>query len=139
MLPYRSLFWATALAAALGGQAFADGHNLPIKGPHTQATPPPAGTSFTAVVGANGNLVRGSGATAASQPEGKGTYEVDFESDVTGCAYVATLGQTGSKGEADPGDVTVVGRAGNPAGIFVETANVQGALKNRAFQIDVGC
>ena len=65
--------------------------------------------------------------------------EVDFSADVTGCAYVATLGQTGSNGTAVPGLITVVGRSGMPNGVFVETGDRHGHEKNRSFQIDVGC
>jgi hypothetical protein len=130
---------AAVLLAMLGTPAVADGYNRPVEGQRALVAPPPAGTSYTAVVGATGRLIRGSGATSASQPEGTGTYEVDFESDVTGCAYVATLGQTGSKGQADPGMITVVGRSGNSAGIYITTGNIHGAHKNRSFHVDVGC
>ena len=138
MLPYRSLSVAGIFIAVLCGQALADGHNLPSGTLH-QIAPPPAGTSFTAVVSANGRLIRGSGATAASQPEGKGTYEVDFGADVTGCAYVATIGEPGSKLVAPAADITVVGRSGIPEGVFVETADNGGLAKNFPFHIDVGC
>jgi|SRR6185437_8401151 len=130
---------ASALYAMLVTPALAGGHNLPITAPQNAQFPPSGHKSFAAVVSAAGHLVRGSGATAASQPEGTGTYEVDFSSDVTGCAYVATLGQTGSKGTADPGMITVVGRSGVPNAIFVTTGDRHGRDKNRSFQVDVGC
>jgi hypothetical protein len=139
MVQPRGLTLAVVLVAVLGGPAIAGGHNLPIKGPDRAPPPGAAHQSFTAVVNAKGHLVRGAGATGASQPEGKGTYEVDFDSDITGCAYVATLGQTGSTGTAAAGDITVVGRSGVPSGLFVETADTLGHLKNRAFHVDVGC
>ena len=129
---------AAALTAMLATQAFAGGHNLPIKSPHHAQVPKSGHKSYTAVVSADGILVRGS-ATAASQPEGTGTYEVDFAVDVTGCAYVATLGQTGSRGTADPGMLTVVGRSGMPNAIFVTTGDLLGNDTNRSFQVDVGC
>jgi len=131
---------AVSLVAAFGGQAAAGGHNLPLL--NAPARPSPPGTlhrSFTAVVSAGGHLVRGNGAVAASQPEGQGTYEVDFETDVTACAYVATLGQTGSNGLSLPGDITVVGRSGTPSAIFVTTGDNKGRNRNRSFQVDVGC
>lgn len=139
MLSYPRFALAAALVAIFATEALAGGHNLPIRAQHDTRIPPPAHRSFTAVVSAKGTLVRGSGATAASQPEGKGTYEVDFSADVTGCAYVATLGQTGSRGTADPGMITVVGRSGVPNGIFVETGDRLGNDKDRSFQVDVGC
>jgi hypothetical protein len=130
---------AAAVMTMLATQAFASGHNLPVKAAPRAQAPQSDHKSYTAAVGAKGKLVRGSGATAASQPEGTGTYEVDFAADVSGCAYVATLGQTGSRGTADPGMITVVGRSGVPNGIFVTTGDLQGNDKNRSFQVDVGC
>jgi hypothetical protein len=91
------------------------------------------------VVKADGVLKRGSGVVSASQPEGTGTYEVDFAADVTGCAFVATVGEPASNGTAPASDITVVSRSGVPEGVFVETANIHGVLKNRSFHIDVGC
>ncbi|HEX4860202.1 MAG TPA: hypothetical protein VFV07_03130, partial [Rhizomicrobium sp.] len=78
-------------------------------------------------------------ATAASQPEGTGTYEVDFVSDVTNCAYVATIGEPSSKGSEPAAFITVVGRSGVGSAIFVETYARNGSLKNLPFQVDVGC
>jgi hypothetical protein len=139
MLRHSHAALAAALTAMLATQALAGGHNLPVKAVHRAQAPQSDHKSYTAVVGAKGKLVRGSGATAASQPEGTGTYEVDFAADVSACAYVATLGQTGSKGTADPGMITVVGRSGVSNGIFVTTGDLQGQEKNRSFQVDVGC
>jgi hypothetical protein len=135
----RTLLLAMALAVASAAPAFAGGHNLAMKALREPPGPPPAGTSFTAVVKSPGVLVRGSGAVSASQPEGTGTYEVDFAADVTGCTYVATIGEPGSNGTQPAGDITVVGRSGVPEGIFVETADIHGRLKNRPFHVDVGC
>ena len=135
----RCLFVMAALAALCAAQAQAGGHNLPSKKRQVSPGPPPLGTSFTAVVKGSGELVRGSGAVAASQPEGVGTYEVEFTADVTNCVYVATLGEPGNNGPAPPGDITVVGRSGDAEGVFVQTGDIHGNLKNRAFHIDVGC
>jgi hypothetical protein len=139
----RCLSLATALTALCAGQAtaqaIAGGHNLPTKNIHAPAGLPPIGVSLTAVVKANGDLVRGDGVVSSSQPEGTGTYQVDFTANVTNCVYVATLGEPGTSGTAPPGDITVVGRSGDPQGVFVQTANINGTLKNRAFHIDVGC
>ncbi|HTT99529.1 MAG TPA: hypothetical protein VMF58_15885 [Rhizomicrobium sp.] len=96
-------------------------------------------TSYSAVVSASGKLIRGDGATAASQPDGTGTFEVDFATNVTQCAYVATIGKTGSKGSEPAGFITVVGRSGNANGIYVETFAHNGKLKSASFHVDVGC
>ena len=71
--------------------------------------------------------------------EGTGSTEVDFAGDVTGCAYVATVGETGSDGAEPAAFITVVGRSGVPQGVFVETFSLKGRLKNLPFHIDVGC
>lgn len=142
MYLHRSLGLALALAAAAVSAATAGPiHNAPSKITYKTAPPPPGfpPTSYTAVVNKNGNLVRGLGATGASQPEGIGTYEVDFAVDVTHCAYVATVGETGGSGSEPPAFITVVGRSGTPNGIFVETFAPSGKLKNFPFHVDVGC
>jgi hypothetical protein len=135
----RCLSVAAALAAICITQAIAGGHNLPVGNPHAPAGLPPAGVSFTAVVKANGTLVRGFGAVSVSQPEGAGSYQVDFTADVTNCAYVVTLGDPGNNAPPAPGDVTVAGRNGDPEGLFIQTADIHGTLENRAFHLDVGC
>jgi len=141
MYLHRSLPLAMVLAAAMGSLAMAGPvHNAPSKITYkTAPPPPPAGISYTAVVNIKGNLVRGSGATAAMRAEGTGSTEVDFAGDVTGCAYVATVGETGSDGAEPAAFITVVGRSGVPQGVFVETFSLKGKLKNLPFHIDVGC
>ncbi|SRR5579862_1083739 len=126
------------LLAAVPAVAAAPAHNAPSK-TTVHGAPGILAISYTAVVNSAGKLVRGSGATAASQPEGPGTYEVDFTNDVTNCAYVATIGEPGSKGSEPAAYVTVVGRSGVGNGIFVETYAHNGSLKNLPFQVDVGC
>ena len=140
MYLHRSLPLAAVLAAAVASLAAAGPlHNAPAKITYKSAPPPDAGTTFTAVVAANGKLVRGSGATAALQAEGKGTYEVDFTNDVTGCAYVATVGEPGSDGGEPASFITVVGRSGVPQGIFVETLSSKCKDQNLPFHVDVNC
>jgi len=129
---------AIVLAAGLPAFAAAPVHNAPSK-VTIHSAPGAPNTSFTAVVKATGELVRGVGATAASQPEGTGTYEVDFTNDVTSCSYVATVGQPKSTGSQPAAFITVVGRSGVPNGIFVETFARNGKLKNLPFHVDVGC
>jgi hypothetical protein len=140
MYLHRSLPLALVLAAAAASLATAGTpHNAPSKITYMSAPPATAGSSFTAVVGANGKLVRGSGATAAKQAEGKGTYEVDFTNDVTGCAYVATVGETGSSGGEPASFVIVAGRSGVPQGVYVETLSIKGKEQNLPFHLDVNC
>jgi len=124
---------------ALSAAAASSNHNTVPSGKLRGVPPAPGSTSFTAVIAANGQFKRGNGVTAVSQPDGKGTYEVDFTNDVTGCAYVATIGQTTSAGFQPAGFITVVGRSGTPQGVYVETQTLGGKLKNFPFHLDVGC
>lgn len=133
----RSLLLGLGLAAVLGAPAGA-GPNAP-SGVHKVAPPGVAHTSFTAVVTANGTLKRGIGAVGASIPEGKGTYEVHFTNDITQCAYVVTIGEPDASGSQPAAAATVVGRSGDPTGIFIEIFDPSGAPQKLPFHVDVGC
>jgi len=91
-----------------------------------------------AVVNSNGSLARGAGVSTSSQPFGTGTYQVNFNRDVTQCAYTATLGNPGD-GNPPRGFIIVAARAGEPSGIYLETRNLLDALENRSFHLDVSC
>jgi len=104
----------------------------------TAAGMPPTAQSFYAVVGNTGGLVRGFEATGAHQLT-TGTYQVDFAQNITGCAYLGTIGLTGSLGASAPGEITVVGRAGDANGVFVQTFNSAGALTNLSFHLGILC
>lgn len=80
-------------------------------------------TQKYAVVDSIGTLVRGANANSASRLT-TGTYVVTFDADVTGCAHNATVGQPGSVGASPPGLVTVAGRSGSAAGVFVQTYEI---------------
>ena len=95
------------------------------------------GTLF-AVVDANGTLARGRRAVSATRL-GTGAYEVVFRRDVRRCAYVATIGLSGSAGSSLPGEITVVGRAGNDRGVFVTTHSSGGASADLGFHLTVHC
>jgi hypothetical protein len=72
----------------------------------------------------DGALVRGSGVTSSTKTS-TGTYSVVFNRNVTGCAYVGSLG-TASLGSPPPG-------------IFVKTRNPAGADTDSAFDVAVFC
>jgi hypothetical protein len=99
------------------------------------------GQNNFAVVDVNGNLVR-SGSSAgpvsvAPHTAGTGLYEVDFSKDVSGCAYVATLGDGGT---ATPpvGFVGVTG-ATNPDGVTLQTSDSTGTATDEPFHLSVSC
>ena len=93
------------------------------------------GTRY-AVVNANGTLARGRKAVAATRLA-TGAYEVVFHRDVRKCAYVGTIGLSGSAGSSLPGEITVVGRAGNDRGVFVTTHSSGGASADLGFHLAV--
>jgi hypothetical protein len=91
-----------------------------------------------AVIGPTGSVVRGDGVVTAAQ-NSTGAYNVVFNEDVAGCAFLATLGTVGSSGFAGPGVATVAGAHGVPNGVFVSTYNATGATTNSSFDLAVVC
>lgn len=138
MLRSTSLALAALVAVALGASAGPAGVN---NGPAVTPTKTDGvlHTTLTAVVTANGTLKRGVGAVLAAQPEGKGTYVVSFDTNITNCAYVVTIGETDSNGSQDAAVATVVGRSGDDHGVFIDIYDANGAEKNAPFHLDVGC
>jgi hypothetical protein len=67
------------------------------------------------------------------------SYEVIFRRNVTGCVYVATIGNAGA-GNLLHGSIVVAQRAGNVNGVFVETHDSPaGPLSDRPFHVFVNC
>jgi hypothetical protein len=92
-----------------------------------------------AVVNKNGTLARGSSnvvSTGHLLPTGQ--YEVIFNKNVTGCGYVATLGDP-STGVGTPGFITVASRLSNANGVFVETSSTTDASIDDSFYVTVTC
>ena len=123
------------------------GETGPI-GPTGPQGPPGTGGMF-AVVDEDGGWQRG-------YPEGEGyfsnklgeedlepedgTYEVFFGgTDVTDCAYVASVGSYGTEWAEPPGFATVVRRFEEPSGVYVQTYNANGYLADRGFHLMVQC
>jgi len=93
--------------------------------------------TYAASVNANGSLARGAGATG-SLLLGTGAYEVDFSANVSGCAYVATLGNS-TGGTAPAGYITDAPRAGNPDGVFIKIENTASTATDEKFHLGVFC
>ncbi|WP_422771205.1 hypothetical protein ACN28C_31975 [Plantactinospora sp. WMMC1484] len=104
--------------------------------PATAAGLPATAQGHFAVVNANGTLARGFGVVSSSRIT-TGQYQVVFIQPVARSAFIATLGLTGSVGGSPPGEIAVVGRAGNPAGVFVQTWNSSGVPADRSFHLHV--
>jgi hypothetical protein len=144
---YKSaLLGATALSLTLGfasAPALGSGVNGGVR--HTTGSShvvaPKGGKAVVldAVVNSDGSLARGQGATGSlSLSPGSGDYEVDFNRDVTGCAYVATLGNA-TAGTAPNGFITDAARSGNPDAVFVKTSNTAGSPADIQFHLMIGC
>jgi hypothetical protein len=71
-------------------------------------------------------LVRGNGATGVAR-QAEGAFTVSFNQSVTGCAYTANVGDTGSAQAVLPQLTSVSGQAGNPNGVLVRTSEVVAA------------
>ncbi|GAB3970646.1 hypothetical protein V1634_22570 [Plantactinospora veratri] len=104
--------------------------------PATAAGLPATAQGHFAVVNANGTLARGFGAVSSTRLA-VGQYQVVFIQNVARSAFTATIGLTGSVGASPPGEIAVVGRAGVPAGVFVQTWNSSGVPADRAFHLHV--
>ncbi|WP_329107853.1 hypothetical protein OG792_05240 [Micromonospora sp. NBC_01699] len=102
----------------------------------TAGLPPTAQTLFAVVNGGNGAVVRGYGVLSAARLS-VGMYQVIFNHDLTGSAYLGTIGLTGSDGQSPPGEIAVVGRTGVVNGVFVQTFSSTGVLADRSFHLAV--
>jgi hypothetical protein len=97
------------------------------------------GVSRFAVVASNGAAARARGATAARRgaPD-SGQYQVDFDRDIRGCAYNATLGDAGTGGPGS-GQIAVGQLVTNANTVRVVTRNNAGEPADRSFHLTVNC
>jgi hypothetical protein len=104
--------------------------------PATTAGMPPTAQAFYAVVNSNGTLARGFQAVSSTRLV-TGAYQVLFSHDITGSAYVGTIGLPGTSGSSPSGEIAVVGRAGAPNGVFVQTFDSAGKAADRSFHLAI--
>jgi len=91
-----------------------------------------------AVVDPGGALRRGLYAVSSQKADlPNGCYEVIFSRDVTHAAYIATIGSPEFSGIEQTGEITVVGRVGNPRGVFITTTDSSGHFADRGFHLAV--
>ena len=95
-------------------------------------------TKLWAVINANGTVARGSGIGTGTFREDTGIYDVFFNRDVSGCAYVASLGGAAA-GTPPAGTAAATNLSGLPAGLFVITRNSAGTNANLPFHLAVFC
>ncbi len=109
-------------------------------GPPGESIGSGAGEIGWAVVNGDGTLVRESGpGISSSRVPGvnTGAYEVTFPSDVTNCAYQATI--AGAIGIPSPAYVSVGRLPDAVDSVLVQTAGTDGVLADRGFHITVLC
>jgi hypothetical protein len=129
---------ATAVSESIGEQP------PPVPGaealatfvPATVAGMPPTAQTFFAVVNANGTLARGFQAVSSTRLA-TGQYQVLFSHNITGSAYVGTIGLSTSIGVSPSGEIAVVGRFGSANGVFVQTFDSAGRAADRGFHLEV--
>jgi hypothetical protein len=98
----------------------------------------PGPTHLFAVVDRNGTLRRGLYAVSSQKADiPNGGYEVIFNRDITHAAYIATIGSPEFSGIEQTGEITVVGRVGNPHGVFLTTTDSSGNFADRGFHLVV--
>lgn len=104
--------------------------------PSTGAGMPPTAQAFFAVINANGTRSRGFGVVSSARL-GVGQYQVIFSHSLVGSAFVGTIGLASFSGVSPSGQIAVVGRAGNPNGVFVQTFAANGVAADRGFHLAV--
>ena len=93
-----------------------------------------------AVVAGNGDFVRGTAGTTSSRTS-QGRFNVDFNRDITACAYQGTIATTGAVGTAGPAQIELAGAAGTTDALFVRILDSAGALAgvDTSFHVVVVC
>jgi hypothetical protein len=95
-------------------------------------------TALWAVVASNGTKARGSASTTATT--GTGLYTVTFAQSVVGCAYVATIGATGSGAPSAGGFAVTGGDSGSAFKVDVNTFAPDGTTAaDKSFHLAVLC
>lgn len=95
-------------------------------------------TPLRAVIKTDGTTARGRG-IVSSQGLVTGQYEVIFTQNVSGCAFIATVGGPGSGLSTQSLTVTTATRATNPNGAFVSVKKADGTNFDHAFHIVARC
>lgn len=136
----------TGIAAATsnaGPQSPASTGSPQPPGPHTRAPLAVSAASLCqnlwAVVNSDATLARAGCPNTTSEALGGGAFQVTFPRDITGCAFVATLGLSSFSGISPPGEVTVAGRSGTTNAVFIETSDSTGTPTPLGFHVSVQC
>jgi hypothetical protein len=121
-------------AGAIGpqGSPGAAGATGPQGSPGARGEPGTPATALWAVINPDGSTKSGSGVTGSHQPFGAGTYEVDFNRNVSNCSYTATPWESPFFIIAEPRDAT-------PDGVYVEIYEPSKTPSDATFNLAVFC
>ena len=95
------------------------------------------GMTRHAVVTSAGVLARGRNVTSAARTS-EGRYQVIFNRDVRGCAFLATIGDAGAAAPPQ-GEIATSALASNVNGVAIRTEASGGAAADRPFHLIVPC
>ena len=97
--------------------------------------------NWAVVAGDTGSIARqfsSAGPITSTHTAGTGSYTVTFSKDVSGCAFVATLGSI-STNSPTIGMIGVTGDSADPNSIIVQTADSTGTAVDASFHLYVSC
>jgi hypothetical protein len=135
---------AVAVVLTLAGTAIAATGSGTPQPPGRPAPAAPAVTAASlcqnlwAVVNADGSLARAGCPGTTSAIVGSG-FEVIFPHNVRLCAYVASVGDSGSFITPPSGEASADGRLTNVDGVFVQTYDSAGTTTHQTFHLVVQC
>ncbi len=92
----------------------------------------------TAVVAGDGTLVRGTNVFHTERLSA-GRYWVRFNRTVSGCSYIATVGEPGVGAITDPVTITTATYSGTHDAVSVEIMNRSGAYMDEPFHLVLSC
>jgi hypothetical protein len=119
-------------AAGATGPQGSPGATGPQGSPGLKGEPGTPATALWAVINADGTTASSSGVTGSLQPFGAGTYEVDFNRNVSKCSYSATPWESPYFIIAEPRDAV-------PDGVYVEIYNPTKVPTSDKFSLAVFC
>lgn len=105
------------------------------------ASAAPGPFTYRAVIGKFGALGRHGGGVVTSQIVGRGSYLVEFASNIDTCAIVATLSRANkvSGPYEKAGYISASAADVNSSSVAVHTADMRGRPRDRAFQMIIAC
>ena len=111
--------------------------SVPIKESRLGVVPQAEALSHHAVVTAQGVLARGRGVASVARTAA-GRYQVVFNRDIRGCAFVVSLGDAGAAVPPE-GQATTSALATNVNAVAVRTESSNGNPADRPFHLIVSC